>query len=208
MIKNPFNYSNLALLLASKQNVFSLGDLSLIWGESNRILVSDLAGWYVDSGKFFKIKTGLFSLLDPLTQKNLNYQLSIAQKLVSPSYISYHTVLAESGVNFQYYNSIHSCGLINKKFKVADQDFIYHKIEAEIFYNPLGIIKNQFGLDQACIERAICDSWYINSGLGLDNIENINLELLLELAIIYNKSRIWKNLKSVFGIKKPQYAQP
>ena len=164
MINNPSNYSNLELLLASKQSIFSLADLSLIWGESNRILVSDLAGWYVDSSKLFKIKTGLFSLFDPLTQKNLNYQLSIAQKLVSPSYISYHTVLAESGVNFQYYNSIHSCGLINKKFKVADQDFVYHKIEAEIFYNPLGIIKNQFGLDQACIERAICDSWYINSG--------------------------------------------
>ena len=198
------NYTKLEQLLSSGQKVFSLDDLVLIWSESDRTKVSDLARWYINQNKLFRIKSGLFSLFDPSLGISRDEQLTIAQKLITPSYISYHTALSQSGINFQYYSSIHSCSLINKEIVIGNHTIVFHKIEPEIFFNPLGITKNELGLDWANPERAVCDSWYINSGIGLDNIANLDLDLLLQTAQVYNKPRIWRNLKLIFGIKKPK----
>jgi predicted transcriptional regulator of viral defense system len=201
--------NNYLKLINSSQKFFSLLDLSLLWN-NNVISVTKLASYYVKQGKLFKLKRGIYSLI---TEKNINESdlCVIGQKLISPSYITYHTALTKHGINFQYYKSVHLFSKFSKtivldinKNKIS---FVYHKINKDVLYLKKGLIEiltpnGSYYL--ASSERSIIDSWYLNSNLGLDYTKNskINRKILKELAIDYNSPRIWKNLKLYFNITK------
>ena len=195
------NFTKLEILLANQKNIFNLDDLGLLWTQNDRKKISDLAGWYVDQGKLYRIKQGIFATKNILESKKEEDFYELAQKLVTPSYISYHTILSKAGINFQYYSSIFSCSLVNKEILLGDKVCEFHKIEPELFFNPVGILVNNIGIAEACPERALIDTWYINPSIGIDNPRGLNLEKLTEIAKIFNKAKINKNLKIIFDIK-------
>jgi predicted transcriptional regulator of viral defense system len=198
------NHTKLELLLATREAVFNINDLCIFWSQADRLKASNLATSYVKNGKMFRLLSGLYCLKKSYGEGDLKEKFVIAQKALTPSYLSYHTSLYQNGVNFQFYSAIHSCSTQKKTLIMNNQEYIYHKIPEHIFFNPLGIVKNERGFNIASKERSICDGWLINSSLGLDNINSVNLDLLLALAKLYNSPKIWKNLKLVFNIKKPK----
>jgi predicted transcriptional regulator of viral defense system len=203
------NENNYIKLINSTQKFFSILDLSLIWDSDLNNTVK-LASYYVKQGKLFKIKRGLFSILpfDRIEQSDL---FVIGQKIITPSYITYHTALTKYGINFQYYKSIHLFAKYSKVITINLNNkviyFVFHKISNDLLYLKKGLYEEQTANGSyylTTIERTIIDTWFINPNLSLDHINNnkINKKLLKEIAQAYDLPRIWKNLKLYFNILK------
>jgi predicted transcriptional regulator of viral defense system len=183
--------SKIEKLLETNQQVFSIQDLASIWSEPDYIKVKALARYYANQFKLFRVKKGVYSL----NQKpNI---LDVAQHLIRPSYISYHTALSIHGINFQYYSDIHCMAIRNRVIDIQGQKILYHQLMYEILFNPVGIIyEGQYNL--ASPERAICDSLYLSPGIGFDNLNKIDVTLLFKIAKIYNNQTLIKNLHKYF----------
>ena len=183
--------SKIEQLIESNQKVFSIEDLGSIWSENDYIKVKALARYYASKNKVFRVKNGLYSIVEKPDV------LEVAQHLITPSYISYHTALSIHGINFQYYSDIHCMALRNREIEVKEQKIIFHQIKYDVLFNPLGII-NQNGYNLASPERAICDSLYLSPGIGFDNINQIDIIELFKIAQIYNNKSLIKNLHKYF----------
>jgi len=183
--------SKIEQLLESNQKVFSIEDLAHIWSENDFVKVKELAGYYADNNRIFRIKNGLYSVIE---KPDI---LEVAQHLVSPSYISYHTALSIHGINFQFYSDIHCISHRKRIIKVQGSTVIYHQIKPEILFNPIGIMAEK-GYNLASPERAMCDSLYLSPGLGFDNLNKINVETLFEIAEIYSNKTLVKSLHKYF----------
>lgn len=200
--------NNYNILLKSGIKFFNIGDLVLLWSESNKKNISKLIYYYVKSKKIFKLKSGLYSII-PFDLLQSEHLFVIAQKLITPSYISYHSALTQHALNFQHYNSVHLSTLYNKTIIlklgiIGHIEFKFHKVKPEIFYANIGLqtINTNFGTYSIVSkERAIIESWYLNSQLGIDNKDSkLDLKQLIQIAKLYNQPRINKNLKQFFGI--------
>jgi predicted transcriptional regulator of viral defense system len=183
--------SKIEQLLETNQSVFSIEDLGSIWSENDYIKVKALARYYASKNKIFRVKNGLYSIIQ---KPDI---LEVAQHLNTPSYISYHTALSIHGINFQFYSDIHCMALRNREINVQGQKVIYHQIKSDVLFNPLGVI-NQNGYNIATPERAICDSLYLSPGIGFDNLSNIDTGELFKIAEIYNNKSLIKNLHKYF----------
>lgn len=183
--------SKIEQLIESNQRVFSIEDLGSIWPENDYIKVKALARYYASKNKLFRVKNGLYSIVE-----NPDI-LEVAQHLITPSYISYHTALSIHGINFQYYLDIHCMALRKREIEAQSQKIIYHQIKSDVLFNPLGIM-NQNGYNLASPERAICDSLYLSPGIGFDNLNKIDITELYKIAQIYSNKSLIKNLHRYF----------
>jgi predicted transcriptional regulator of viral defense system len=192
------------ILLESGLKFFNISDLQLIWKINDRTKVINIIRYYKSKNKIYSIKSGLYTLI-PKDKITFDDKLIIAQKIISPSYISYHTALNINGINFQYYDSIHLIADYHKKINILGTNIIFHKINNSMFLSKLGLIEaktNNGAYTIAGPERSIIDSWYLNPSIGIDiNYSNkIDKKLLLQIASLYNKPSIIKNLKKYFKI--------
>jgi predicted transcriptional regulator of viral defense system len=70
----------------------------------------------------------LYFLLFFIFYKN---KFEIATKIYKPSYISFETVLSQSGVIFQYYSQIFVASYLTREIEVDGQKYFYRKINKE-----------------------------------------------------------------------------
>jgi predicted transcriptional regulator of viral defense system len=178
----------------TKKNILTIQDLGVIWGISNRKRVLEGIKYNLKKGRLIQIQRGIYS-------KSKDYEsLELAQKIIPLSYISLYTALAKHGVIFQYYETIHSIALKSRKIQVENQNFTYHQVKPEIFFNNFGIAKKQ-GYLIATRERAICDSLYLKPTLAFDNLAKINSQRLLEISKIYHNKRLEKDINKLIKLK-------
>ncbi len=176
-------------LLNSKKTVFWYQDLMILCNISNKNSIKYIAKNLVKNNILINIYSGVFCLY--------NYDIyELVNKIKSPSYISFETVLYKAGLIFQYSSNqffLVSNDSRNKIIKSTNskvsQDIyiIYKKIKDDILYNPIGII-NVWNYQIASPERAICDTIYINPDYYFDNLSWVNFELLTQISYIYPKS--------------------
>jgi predicted transcriptional regulator of viral defense system len=191
-------------LLKTGQKFFNTSDLQVLWNFVERTKVNNIIRYYKTKKKIYTIKSGLFSLI-PLEDVTFEDKLIIAQKIITPSYVSYHTALNINGVNFQYYESIHLIADYYKKLNILGTEIVFHKITDSIFLSRLGLkeIKTKNGnYTIAGTERSIIDTWYLNPNIGLDinYSSKIDKKLLIQISNLYNKPSIKINLKKYFKI--------
>jgi predicted transcriptional regulator of viral defense system len=173
-------------LLSLELKVFTVQDLMTIWGVFEKKKLWSLIRYYLRVGKLKKVYKGVYSIGE-------YDELGLAQKLLKPSYISYYTALAFHGVIFQFYGSVHCVGLISKKIKINDKEFVYHKLKESVFYNSLGIVsKKNFVI--AGLERAVTDSLYLAPTLSFDELSKVSKQKLHEVSKIYNNKSLEKRV--------------
>ena len=171
------------LLLKTDLNVFNVDDLVAIWSASSRREVLESVKGYVKRGKLFSIYRGVYSL----TPQYDSYEL--AQKLFTPSYITYYSALSFFGINFQHYDDVHLFGSNSKIIVVDNRRYVFHKAKFAVLMDSTGIIhKKRFSI--ASPERAICDSLYVNKGVGFDNLRNLDVKKIKEVSKIYYNKRL------------------
>lgn len=175
--------NSITQLLKSRKTVFSIKDLVLIWQISKKNYLKTKIYRLVKSNQLIRIKSGIYAV-----DKNYDFN-ELANKLVSPSYISLQTVLAQEGVVFQFDQSIYSVSKISKNFTLDDKKFTYLKIKDNVLFNSLGIERGE-NYSIASKERAFLDTLYLEKDFYFDNLNGINWERCQEIVQIYDNQNL------------------
>src|SRR3989338_1832383 len=104
----------LEALLRSGNNIFSINEICLIWGEVNPDALKSAIKYYVDKGSLLRIKRGIYSLREDFDR------FELAQRLIAPSYISLETALQFHGIIFQVTRSIQCLARYNREFIIKE----------------------------------------------------------------------------------------
>ncbi len=173
----------------SKNTVFSIKDIALLWGESDKELVKMRVYRYVKSGKLYSIRKGLYA-------KDKSYDKSeLATKIYTPSYISFEAVLGKAGVTFQYYGQIFIASYLTREIIADGQSYAYRKIKDSVLTNNAGI-EHKENYSIATPERAFLDVVYLNKDYHFDNLSGLDWNKVFEILPIYSNKRMEKAVKS------------
>lgn len=178
----------MAKLFGSKRTVFTSKDLAVIWGENRPSNLKAKVAYYVKEGALVRITRGIFSLSQGCDLKEL------AGKIYTPSYMSFETVLRESGVIFQHYESIFLAGKWTKTVVLNGQDFVFRKLKDIILYNPSGVLLDG-NYNIATTERAFLDMLYLFPNYYFDNLRPINWKKCSNLLPLYRDKALLKRFK-------------
>ncbi len=178
-----------ARLYQTSKNILTVKDLALIWGEGNRDRLKDKIFYYVKTGLLFRITRGIFA-------KNRDYNpKELATSLYTPSYISFETVLRESGMIFQHYDSLFVASHWSRSVELDGHRFTIRKLKNEVLYNPTGIIQQE-GFSIAEKERAFLDMIYLFPAYYFDNLRPLDWEKCFEWVKLYQNRQLVKRLNT------------
>lgn len=165
-----------------EQTVFTLADIACLTGKLPGENLIALVSYYVKKKELLRISKGLYAL-------SSNYSLpELANKLRTPSYISFYTVLLSEGVIFQPYKSIFAAASRSEIKRINGEEIIYRKLKEKILFNPLGLVQIQ-GVMYAMVERALSDTIYLDGLMHFDNLRRIDWRLMRKLsAEVYQKA--------------------
>ena len=181
---------NLILDIYKSQNtVFSIKDIAFLLDETDTRIVKLTVYRYLKSGKLYHIRKGLYA-----KDKNYN-KYEAANKIYTPSYISFETVLGKAGVTFQYYSQVFAASYLTREIIADRQIYSYRKIKDSVLTDNTGIEqKDNYAI--ATPERAFLDVVYLNKDYHFDNLSELDWNKILEILPIYANKRMEKDVKS------------
>ena len=92
--------ANVLHILSTDKTVFTFKDLMLFSGETDLKRLKKQINYYTKTGEFYHIRRGIYA-----KDKNYN-KFELANKIYTPSYISFETVLSVACIIFLYYSQI------------------------------------------------------------------------------------------------------
>ncbi|MFW5702779.1 MAG: hypothetical protein ACOCXP_02315 [Candidatus Dojkabacteria bacterium] len=176
-------------LYKTDNTVFTVDDLAYIWEEKDDQQLWNKINYQAKIGKLKRLKRGVYSLAEREIDR-----LELSNKVKSPSYISFDTVLIKEGIMFQYYETIFAAANNSLEIQVQDTKLKYRKIKDEILLNKQGIMQ-EGNYTIATLERAYLDTLYLNKDRGLDNEARIDFDKCFTLAEIYSEKSLIDELK-------------
>ncbi|KKW35958.1 MAG: hypothetical protein UY82_C0032G0002 [Candidatus Uhrbacteria bacterium GW2011_GWC2_53_7] len=178
-------------ILRSPKTVFTFKDISLIWGNTDKKATIAGVNYYVKKGDLYRIRRGIYG-------KDKNYdKQELATRIFTPSYISFETVLGQSGVTFQYYSQIFVASYLKRDIVIDGQTYSYRKIKDVVLTNSAGI-EHKGESSMATKERAFLDRIYVSKDYHFDNLHALDWDKVFEILPIYNNKRLEKKVKTYF----------
>ncbi len=176
------------------QTVFTLKEMSLLFpGTSYGNLKSQIS-YFIRRKKLIRLRRGVYA------KGGYNF-LELANKIFTPSYISFETVLAQKGVIFQHYSTIFAASYLSRKTTVEDYNITYRKISDAVLLNREGIEeKDNYSIASA--ERAFLDIIFLFRNYHFDNLTPLNWDNVLNLIKIYHNKAFEKRVKEYYQIYK------
>ena len=192
--------SNLAnkidILHKTGKTVFSTSELAAYFSIENKEVLYVNISRMKSAGLLDTIQRGLYAITN--TEIN-NFEL--AGNLKKNSYISFETVLAKEGIIHQWYGTYFCAS--DRKLNLENKygKFSFRRMPEKILNNRLGIqnIDNYF---IATKERAICDYFYVAKFQHFDDTSEIDKSILIEISIIYENSRLEKDIDKLIKMIK------
>lgn len=179
-------------LFNSKKTVFTFDELQeLFWATNKQVLKNKLNNLVKKS-----ILERLVRWIYCLKNKEVD-KFELANKIYSPSYISFFSSLYFHSIIFQYDEDVY---LAYKKTDIRKTPIIninLKSLKKEILLNPTWIINN-WEYSIAWPERAFLDTIYLYSDIHFDNISKLDYDKVLEILPIYNSKSMEKKVKSYF----------
>ena len=123
-------------------------------------------------------------------------RFELANKIYSPSYISLFSALYEYWMIFQLPESIFLIYIKTFEKKIDNFNLVTKRLKENILLNTKWLIYS-WNYIIASPERALLDTIYFYWKVHIDNLEIINWEKIIILAVIYNK-KTQKIIKSYF----------
>jgi predicted transcriptional regulator of viral defense system len=158
-------------------------ELILLCNESERLSLKERMSYYAKKGYVFRLRRGLYA-------KNKEYnRYEVATKIMTPSYISFETVLLDAGITFQWYSRIFVASYQARIIECDGQIYHYRELKGEILTNNKGI-KNMPHYSIATPERAFLDIVYLHKGYWFDNLSALNWEKVFDLVPLYQNKRV------------------
>lgn len=179
----------ISTILRSKQTVLSTKEIVLLWGEASSDAVRVRISYYAKNGDLYRIRRGFYA-----KDKDYN-KFELSTKIFTPSYVSFETVLGQTGITFQRYNQIFVASYITREITADGQAYSYKRIKDAILTNPAGIeSKDNYSI--ASPERAFLDVVYLNKDYYFDNLSPLNWDKVFEILPIYGgNKRMEKTVK-------------
>ncbi len=180
----------ISAILRSKKTVFTFKDIVLLWGDAGIDAARVRVNYYVKSGQLYRIRKGIYA-------KDKNYdKLELAARIFTPAYVSFETVLAQAGINFQYYNQIFVASYLTRDVVCDGQKYSFRKIKDVVLVNHDGIdIKDERSI--ATKERAFLDMIYIHKDYYFDNLSVLNWDKILAMLPMYNNKRMAEKVREL-----------
>ena len=183
--------ANILNILRSNKTIFSFKDILLASREENPALLRRRINYYIKKGELYPIRRGLYA-----KDKNYN-KFELGTRIFTPAYVSFETVLGQSGVTFQYYSQIFVASYLTRDIKCNGQTYSFRKIKDTVLTNKAGL-KNEGEYLIASKERAFLDTIYINKDYHFDNLSPLNWDKVFEILPIYNNKRMTRKVKEFF----------
>jgi hypothetical protein len=174
-------------LYQTQKTILTNKDLALIWQENDGKKLNAKNSYYVKQKDMIRLTRGVFA-------KNYDYNpKELATSIYTPAYISFETVLRESGVIFQHYDTLFVASKWPKTMTVDKYTFTFRKLKDAVLFNPTGITsKDNYSI--ATTERAFLDMIYLFPNYYFDNLKSINWEKCEEMVKIYDNKQMIKRL--------------
>ncbi len=179
--------SLITILYRSSKTILTNKDIALMWGETHQGNLKSKIAYYVKRGFLIRLTRGVFA-----KDKNYNPK-ELATSIYTPSYISFETVLRESGNIFQHYDTIFVAGPWPLSKKINKYAFTFRRLKDSVLYNAAGI-KNENNYSMATPERAFLDMIYLFPRYYFDNLAMIDWQKCFELVNIYGNQQLTKRL--------------
>lgn len=177
----------IAKIYQSPKTILTNRDLALIWQENDTKKLNSKTAYYVKQKDIIRLTRGIFA-------KNKDYNpKELATSIYIPSYIGFETVLRESGVIFQHYDTIFAASKWPKTMTLDKYTFTFRKLKDAVLFNPAGII-NKDNYSIATAERAFLDMIYLFPDYYFDNLKSIDWDKCSEIVKIYNNKQLIKRL--------------
>ena len=169
-------------LLRSDQTVFSFKELILKFRTDDVKSLTSKLSYYIKNGELHHIRRGLYS-------KNAAYnRFELATKILTPSYISFETVLSAAGIIFQYSSQLYIASYQSRDITCDGHTYSFRTIKPTILTNTLGIeILATYSI--ASPERAFLDIIYRHKQYHFDNLEPLDWNKVYELLPIYGNNK-------------------
>ena len=176
-------------LYSSQNTVFTIDEIALLLGDSNRDNLKARINHYVKTGKLLNLRKGIYA------KKEYN-PLELAVKVFTPSYVSLETVLEKDGVIFQKYKTIFVVSYLSRKIEIDSHEFQYRRIKEETLINKEGVeLKNGYAI--ATKERAFLDVLYLYKNYHFDNMDALDKGTVLKMVNIYRSKTLKEKVRGV-----------
>jgi len=143
--------------------VFSFRDIKKI---DERFYRSRLNDWQ-DKGYIKKIRRGYYIFADQSLNEAVLF--NIANKIYSPSYISFETALSNYGlIPESVYGITSATSNKTNRFKTGVGEFMYRSLKPELIFGYKLIALGGVSYKMAEIEKTILDYFYINPQLNTE----------------------------------------
>lgn len=118
--------------------IFTSEDLRMKWGVSGNTFYKRVS-YNTIHGHLFRIQNGIFSdrPLDEITEDEA---MVVAARIIQPSYVSFESVLAKEGINFQYSTVFHIATVGNTRDERIESIGIslrFQRLPKKIVLDPL-----------------------------------------------------------------------
>lgn len=178
-------------LLRSPKTVFSISDISMLWGSQSSAAMHVRLNNYVKVGKLIRVHHGIYA-------KDKNYdRFELATHIYTPSYISFETVLTRTGVTFQYYKTIFVATYVKRELEVDDENISFLRMKDYVLTDTTGI-EHVNNVPIATKERAFLDRIYLNKDYHFDNLDVLDWDKVFEILPIYRNKKMADRVKKYF----------
>jgi len=181
------------------QSVFTLSEIAFLFPQISYPNLKRKISYYVKVGKILRLRKGIYG------KENFD-PFELANKIYTPSYISFETVLKKEGVVFQESSGIFVACYLTRKIKCGSIEIFYRKIKNEALTNLKGIEKME-GYFIATKERAFLDAVLVYKDYYFDNLSPLNWEIVFDLLKIYKSRALEKRTGQYFKIYKEENAK-
>jgi predicted transcriptional regulator of viral defense system len=179
--------------------VFSLSDIRQIDPAFCRRRLNE----WQEKGYIRKIIKGHYAFADrPVDEKAL---FEIANKIYSPSYVSFEMALSYYGlIPESVYGVTSASTLKTSHFKTAIGSFIYRTIRPKLYFGFNFIKNNEKAFKLACPEKAFLDLFYIKTGIrDIADFEELRINRRVLLKIVdHDKLKSYLDVYNQASLKR------
>lgn len=169
-----------ALLASSNEKIFHINDLANLWLMQNKNSLRVALKRYSQSGIFYRIYRGLYSL----KQDGLDPVLVGSKAIHKFCYLTTETILYREGYISQPPAVYTFAGSKSFKFNALNKRYSCRQLNDKFLYNPEGVYLKD-GVNIATPERAIADMLYFNPKTHLDKTPDWKKVKSIQKAINY-----------------------
>lgn len=186
-------------LYSRPQTVFTFKEMSLLFPDIAYPDLKSKVRYFAHVEKLKNLRKGIYA-------KEGYNPLELANKIYTPSYISFETVLLKEGIVFQYYTTIFVASYLSREIIVDENKIFYRKMAETVLLNKSGV-EEKAGYFIATRERAFLDAVFLYKDYYFDNLRPLDWEKVFELQPIYQSKALVKRVKEYYKLYKEDNAK-